>query len=61
MNEYRRRSILVGREIDIYRVIGGQAERAKAVGIDDGFGLIVSFPDGRTETLSSGEVTVRKG
>lgn len=60
LNEYRRRSILVGRDVDIYRVIGGQAERARAVGIDDGFGLVVRFPDGRTETLSSGEVTVRK-
>ena len=60
LNEYRRRSILTGRDIDVYRVIGGQAERAKAEGIDDGFGLMVRFPDGRTETLSSGEVTVRK-
>ena len=60
LNEYRRRSILVGKDIDIYRVIDGQAERALAAGIDDGFGLVVRFPDGRTETLISGEVTVRK-
>ena len=41
-------------------MIDGQAERALAAGIDDGFGLVVRFPDGRTETLISGEVTVRK-
>ena len=30
-----------------------------AVGIDDNGGLTVIFPDGHTETLTSGEISLR--
>jgi len=57
MDEYRRRSCVIGREI---RLIQGVGEcPGTAVGIDDEGGLLVAFPDGHTETLTSGEITLR--
>ena len=56
--EYRRRSMLTGQEVEILR--GGTVVPAKALGIDDDFGLIVEYPDGRQEHLGSGDVSVRK-
>lgn len=57
MEEYRRRSCVIGREI---RLIHAEGERCgTASGIDDEGGLLVMFPDGHTETLTSGEITLR--
>ena len=58
LEEYRRRSMLTGQEVEILR--GGTVVPAKALGIDDDFGLIVEYPDGRQEHLGSGDVSVRK-
>lgn len=55
--EYRRRSMLLGREIVFSRAGGRFA--AVAEGIDDNGGLVVRLPDGSRETLRSGEVSVR--
>ncbi|MGI6737216.1 MAG: biotin--[acetyl-CoA-carboxylase] ligase [Anaerovoracaceae bacterium] len=59
LDEYRRRSLVTGQPINVYRIIGGEPEPAVAVGIDDNAGLIVRYADGRQETLSSGEITIR--
>ncbi len=57
LEEYRRRSMLLGRDIVFARA--GQRYSAVAEGIDEGGGLIVRLPDGTQETLRSGEVSVR--
>lgn len=57
MEEYAARSVVVGREVDI--LASGGRRRALAVSIDGDAHLIVRFPDGSEETLSSGEVSVR--
>ncbi len=57
MDEYRSRSVVIGRDILLTK--NGGTVSAKAVGIDDGGGLLVTYPDGSDETLSSGEITLR--
>lgn len=55
--EYKKRSFLIGKEIDVIR--GKNTYKAMAVDIDDRARLIVKYPDGSREALSSGEVSVR--
>lgn len=55
--EYRKRSFLVGKEILVLR--GEAVVPAKALEIDKECRLLVQYEDGRTEALSSGEVSVR--
>lgn len=56
-DEYRKRSFLIGKEINVMKAEG--PVRAVAFGIDDECRLQVRYPDGTTESLSSGEVSVR--
>ena len=57
ISRYREDCITLGREV---RLISGQEERtAFAKDIDDGFGLIVEYPDGSCETVRFGDVSVR--
>jgi len=57
MDEYRTRSCVIGKSV---RCIRNHAEFfADAVGIDNEGGLLIRFPDGHTETLTSGEITLR--
>ena len=56
--EYKRRSFIIGQEIN---VIDGKGTReARAIDIDNECRLVVRFEDGSLETLSCGEVSVRK-
>lgn len=66
MARYRSKSILIGREIMVYkgiyredptRELGGIPARVE--GIDDEGGLMVAYEDGKRETLTSGEVSIR--
>jgi BirA family biotin operon repressor/biotin-[acetyl-CoA-carboxylase] ligase len=63
---YRKRSIVLGNEVLIYPVGNKEAEGilAQALSIDDDGGLVVRYLSGPkfdlTETLSSGEVSIRK-
>lgn len=66
MKIYRYRSMILGRNITVYKgkyredptkEIGGIA--AKAVAIDDEGGLLVKYRNGKEETLTTGEVSVR--
>lgn len=54
---YRRRSLVIGKEIDYY--INGIKDCGTAIDIDDNGGLVVQKISGELITLSSGEVTVR--
>ena len=57
MEESRARSNVIGREIDVLR--GGERYPATAVDIDPAGSLIVRTPEGKIETLRSGEISVR--
>lgn len=57
LDEYRRRSIVTGKQVRCFR--GSEEFTATAMGIDDRGGLIVKTDDGGTRTLSSGEITLR--
>lgn len=59
LNEYRARSFIVGKDIDVISLPSGVSKPAKAIGIDDDYRLIVRYDNGQSEALSSGEVSVR--
>jgi BirA family biotin operon repressor/biotin-[acetyl-CoA-carboxylase] ligase len=57
LDEYRARSIVLGKDI---RVLSDENQRcARAIDIDDECGLVVRFEDGEMATLNSGEVSIR--
>ena len=55
---YRRDCVNLGKTVQLIRPDGSR-QMAEAIGIDDWFGLTVRYPDGREETIRSGEVSVR--
>ncbi len=58
LDEYRKRSFLLGKDII---VINGETEQnAKAIDIDDEARLVVILEDGETKALNTGEVSVRE-
>ena len=57
IEKYKKRSILLGKEINYY--FNGEAKSALATDVDQSGGLVVCNEDGSYTTLSSGEVTVR--
>jgi len=65
LEEYRKRSFLLGQDIYVLGALdatGGHLENARlahAEAIDDELRLVVTYPDGTREVLSSGEVSVR--
>lgn len=60
IDEYKKRSFLIGQTVEVHPVIGDDLKnyKAKAVDIDDDAGLVVELSDGTTKTLRSGEVTL---
>ena len=64
LHKYREKSYLTGYEVMINDFRNEQKDEknktAKAVEIDDECRLVVEYPDGRREALSSGEVSVVK-
>ena len=58
MNEYRKRSFVIGKEI--YIISPNAREEALVLGIDDDARLIVKTSDGEIKTLSSGEISIRE-
>ncbi len=54
---YRKRCFVIGE--NIFVVKGGEKYPAMAYGIDDEGHLLVRYPDGRSESLSSGEISIR--
>ncbi|MCM1334935.1 MAG: biotin--[acetyl-CoA-carboxylase] ligase [Bacteroides sp.] len=59
LSEYRRRSLLIGREIGFIR--NGTEYGGTAVDIDERARLVVRLPSGELIALSSGEATLKKG
>lgn len=56
LNQYKSKSIVIGKEIDYF--INGQKNTARAIGIDNTGGLVIEN-NGEISTLSSGEISVR--
>lgn len=57
MERYRSDCITIGRDVSLVRA--DEVRHAHAYNVDDHGALLVSFPDGTTEAISSGEVSVR--
>ena len=55
--EYRRRSFVLGKMVNV--LAGESITPARAIDVDDHCRLIVEFADGHREALSSGEISVR--
>ena len=57
LNRYRRDCITLGKDISLVR--GDEILHGTALDVDSDGALIVRFPDGHTEAVNSGEVSVR--
>jgi len=57
LRSYRSRCVTLGKEISLVR--GQEIRHGTALDIDPEGALLVRFPDGKTEAVSSGEVSVR--
>ena len=57
LEDYRRWSMVIGREIVWMR--NGESREAKAIAIDEAGGLVIEEADGTRLTLSSGEISLR--
>ncbi|MBO7666717.1 MAG: biotin--[acetyl-CoA-carboxylase] ligase [Clostridia bacterium] len=55
--DYEKRCFVIGREIEFER--GGRKITATAERISRDFELVIRLPDGRTESLNSGEISVK--
>lgn len=55
--EYRKRSFVIGKEIEV--ISGGKSEWARALDVDDQCQLLVEDSEGKRKLLSSGEISVR--
>lgn len=61
IDEYKKASFLLGKEIQVHPVISTEkgVYSAKAIDVDENAGLVIQTEDGKIQTLSSGEVRVR--
>ena len=61
MDEYRRRSFLIDKKVNVNPVAGsnGKMYRALVRAIDNQAGLVVELADGSQKTLQSGEVSLK--
>lgn len=57
MKEYKEKNFVLGKEINIIQ--GENIRIGKAIDIDENCNLVVELPDGETEKLYSGEISVR--
>ena len=57
LKEYREKSCVIGKEITIIQ--GENIRNGKAINIDENCNLLVKLPDGTTENLYSGEISIR--
>ena len=54
---YRSRCLTLGKEVLLVK--NGESRSARALDIDDSFGLLVEYPDGSCATVTMGEASVR--
>ncbi len=56
-DKYRQKCFVIGKDVTI--INNDEKTPAKAVGLDENFGLLAELGDGSTVTLNSGEISVR--
>ena len=56
--EYRARCVNLGKTVQLIRPDGSR-DTVTAETVDEEFSLVVRYPDGRQETVRTGEVSVR--
>lgn len=59
INEYRERSFVVGREVNVMRTTDGESTAATVIGIDDEYRLLVKYSNGSVEALGSGDISIK--
>ena len=57
LQEYRSRCVTLGKEISLVR--GEEIRHGTALDVEGEGALLVRFPDGHVEPVSSGEVSIR--
>ncbi|MBQ8254037.1 MAG: biotin--[Clostridia bacterium] len=57
IEKYRGRSTVIGKDVRV--ITPNEAYNAKAIEIDDTFGLVIMTEDGKRKTLRSGEISIR--
>ncbi len=57
MEAYKKDCLTIGKEVMLLR--GDEKRPATAIDLDDDGGMLVRFPDGSTQTVQSGEISVR--
>ena len=57
--EYKRRSLVLGKDVNVISTGSGSTRRAKVLDITSDCNLLVEYEDGTTSVLSSGEVSIR--
>lgn len=57
IDEYRKKCFIIGMDVNVITPKG--TREARAIDVDDDAHLVVRYSDGGTESLSSGEVTIR--
>lgn len=58
IDEYRSASFVIGQEVIVTKIVGGESKRGTVKYIDDDFRLSVQYADGSEELLSGGEITM---
>ena len=63
IKEYKEASLLIGKKVTVFPLIGDKKSsyKATATDIDENAGLVVTLADGSTRTLQSGEVSLKSG
>jgi len=60
IKEYKERSCVIGKDINVFKHgLDKEPLRARAMDIDKRGGLVVKYTDGKKETLTSGEISIR--
>ena len=57
LEQYRHDCVTVGQEVSVVR--GGDIRHGTALSVDDEGALLVRYPDGSTEAINAGEVSIR--
>ncbi len=58
IGDYRKFSCIIGKEVTVTKIIGGEKKTATVLSIDNEFRLVVRYTDGSGDHLSTGEITM---
>ncbi len=58
LSEYREKSCLIGKEVEVVSYVGAEPKKARVLSVDDTARLVISWENGETTALSSGDVSI---